>query len=88
MPNLFQRNPALRQRYPSPPRKQSKILDELRDPENAHYARLAREDAKKRDKKLSKMDKPKKKPVKSLSASPAKKIPKKRRDPLEWGLHK
>lgn len=93
VPNLFQRNPALRVRYNSPPRLERPAVSA----EDEYYARLAREEMAReaylRNKRLAKMDRPKspkKKPVAvALNPSPVqqKKARAPRRDPLESSVN-
>ena len=59
VPNLFQRNARERIKYPSPERKPSKVLTELRDPEKAYFMRQRKIDLAAKDRELSTMDHPK-----------------------------
>lgn len=79
VPNLFQRNPNLRQRFKSPPRVPSKLLEKIQDPEEEYFHRQYLIAEAERQRSLAKMGTPKKS-LPNLSKSPAKK--KKRRDPL------
>lgn len=90
VPNLFQENPNLRVRYPTPERIKRK--EPTLTEEDAYYGRMAQQEMAReaylRDKRLAKMDRPKtpkKKadPPVDLSRSPAKKKKRApRKDPL------
>jgi len=86
VPNLFQRDPALRHRFPSPPRTPSKILNRLRDPEEEYFYRQSQIAEAERQRSLApalRTPKKKAKPV-ALNPSPVqqKKPRKPRVDPL------